>query len=326
LIGRSKLWIGAVVLVAGAALGKWASDGGLALTDAGSGPAPESSDVPTLATQGMEPRVAAALEAARRDVLADLRSSAAWGRYGIVLDAHDLDVEATAAYRVAHRLDPKEFRWVYFLGRTSEFGGGAGEEAAETLFLDAISLRPDYAPTYVRLGDNLVRQGRIEEARDAFKRALELDPGLGKAHRGLGQAQLALGHAPEALPHLERAAQLVPQDGAAQASLARAYTLTGDRTRAREAAERSRTLDQIHTFPDPVTLEVGDAGTSASVCFRRARELMEFGNFRAAIPNLRIALENLTQNPFIHSRLGRCYVESCRTARAPRQVLGSSID
>ena len=318
---RGKLvTVAGIVLLALAAV-KWAADGRIPLGDAATRPTPSANEIPGFVADGMEPRVVAAIENARTEVRENLDSPDAWGQLGIALDAHDLDLEATAAYRIAHDLDPREFRWVYFLARTAEFGGGLGEEAAEELFEEAIALRPDYAPTFVRLGDNLVRQGRIADARAVFERAVELDPNLGKGHRGLGQALLSLGDADAAVPHLERAAALVPLDGAAQASLARAYTLTGDRDKARAAAEKSRGLEQLHSFPDPVTLEVGNAGASASICFRRARELMDGGDYRNAIPNLEIALEHLTQNPFIHARLGRCYTETGRLDLAESHFL-----
>jgi tetratricopeptide (TPR) repeat protein len=57
------------------------------------------------------------MEESRKAILVDRRSAEAWGRYGMVLRAYEFDDEADIALEVAHRLDPSDGRWPYYLGR-----------------------------------------------------------------------------------------------------------------------------------------------------------------------------------------------------------------
>jgi tetratricopeptide (TPR) repeat protein len=51
------------------------------------------------------------------------------------------------------------------------------DEAAAD-FQSAIHLKPDFVPAYLNLKDVYVRQGRMDEAREVFKRAAEIDPSV----------------------------------------------------------------------------------------------------------------------------------------------------
>ncbi len=267
---------------------------------------PGADEVPELNLASMEPQVAKALTAAREGILADIENDESWGKLGVVLDAHEMYDPAIACYRVAHRIDPREFRWAYFLGRTLKFQGEESPEIVE-LLESATKIRPDYAPAEVRLGDALSRQGRKEDARDAYQRAIELDGQSWMAYRGLGQTLLDLGDAKGAVAALERATALESRDGAGHASLARAYLLAGDKSKAEEAANRSRGLEQLHTMTDPVLEEVGVAGVSSSICLRRANELIERGRYQEALQNLAVVLEVLPDNPNVHLRIAGCH-------------------
>jgi tetratricopeptide (TPR) repeat protein len=262
-----------------------------------------SAAVPQPDTRGMEARVAQRVSEARAAVLAAPASADAWGRYGNVCHAHRLYVEAAACYRQACSLAPKEFRWAYFLARTRELESAPGSEVID-LYGRAVRLRPDYAPAHVRLGDALVRENRKEEAREAYERASALDPNLARAHRGLGQVLLLLGDAAGAVRALERAAQQTPEDGAVFAALAQAYARLDDRERSDAAARRSRELEQTHTLPDAVIQEVGGEGVSALLCAQRAADYMRRGEFRRAVAELEVVLEDDPDHAGAHHDIG----------------------
>jgi tetratricopeptide (TPR) repeat protein len=271
--------------------------------------------LPDLDVSGMETRVAQAISLARQRVVANPSSGEAWGHYGVVLDAHDLVSDAIPCYRQARAMAPDEFRWAYFLGRALEIGGGEAGEAA-ALCRTATELRPGYAPAHVRPADLLVREAQPDSALAEYRKAIELDPMLGHAYRGVGQTLLSLKRVDEAVAPLERAAALLPEDGATLASLARAYARTGRRDEGRRAAERSRELEQIHVYDDPVLAEIGAEGVSATICFRRGREFVDQGRYREAIPNLEIAAESLGDNAHVFTRLGLCYLQTGQRDKA----------
>jgi len=63
------------------------------------------------------------------------------------------------------------------------------------------------------LGRIRIEQGRNDEARRYFERAVALDPSCGEANRQLAYAQVRDGAYPAALGHLDRAASALPDDG-----------------------------------------------------------------------------------------------------------------
>jgi tetratricopeptide (TPR) repeat protein len=254
----------------------------------------------------MEPRVVDALNTAREAVESAPDSADAWGRYGIVLDAHDLDVHAEACYRAARKLDPTEYRWAYFLGRTREILGQHPDSVYAPLAA-AMALKPVYVPGLIRTGDTLSRAGRHEDARAMYERALELDPESARAHRGLGLSLLSLDDPEGALGHIERAAELDSTDGNNFAALARARARTGNRSGAREAQAKARDLPRIKAYPDSILAEVAWAGISSDACARRAKDSMDQGRFRQAVRDLQIALETKSDEPGLHVRLGTSF-------------------
>jgi tetratricopeptide (TPR) repeat protein len=295
-----------VIAVAAAILAfvKLSSDRGLFRAQAKT---PTVEDVPQVDTAVMERRVRQLVENSRQDVLANLSSAKAWGRYAIVLDAHEIYDAAVSAYRIAYALDPKDYRWPYFLSRAIKFTGGDDSSEIVPFYEAAIKLRPDYAPIHVRYGDSLLRLNRVEDARKAYERALKLEPSLWVAHRGMGQALIQAGEGPEAIKHLEMAVTNKPDDGASFAALARAYLLAGEQEKAAVAAAKSQGLSQIHTFEDPALAEIGMTGISSATCIKRARELMTKGRYQEALQNLKIAEEVLKDRPVVFQLMGMCY-------------------
>ncbi len=226
-------------------------------------PAPLDWRVPDPDTSRMQARVAQRLKEARQAVRRQLDSPEAWGRFGAVCDVHELYAPAAYCYRHAYALAPNDFRWPYLLAFVRELQGADVEETTR-LFQKAAQLEPEFPPVYFRIADAQMREGKLDEARDNYLRALELDPKLAIAHRGLGQALIALGDPQTALHHLERAIQYGQEDGAVFAAMAQAYTRLGDDDRAEEAARNSRRVPtNVLTLPDPVRYEINALGISS---------------------------------------------------------------
>src|SRR6185369_6136880 len=66
----------------------------------------------------------------------------AYGRLGEIYHAYSLTSAARDAYLNANRLAPKEFRWIYLLGKLDQ-QDGRFEDAIRRYRL-ALTLRPDY--------------------------------------------------------------------------------------------------------------------------------------------------------------------------------------
>ena len=92
--------------------------------------------------------------------------------------------EALAHYEQALRLDPGLATAHYDLAvQLSELPGR--EADALRHFQEALRLRPDYAKAHNDLGVLLARQGRFDQARQQWERALQLDPHCDDARRNL---------------------------------------------------------------------------------------------------------------------------------------------
>ncbi len=90
---------------------------------------------------------------------------------------------ARAAYLQAMRIAPREADPLYFYAR---FQSAQGDPAGAIATLEsARRVAPEQARLATALGQNLVKLGRSDDARRAFREALAIDPADGEARRGL---------------------------------------------------------------------------------------------------------------------------------------------
>ena len=266
----------------------------------------DSREIPNPDLSEMQGPVVRALRSAREVVLGRPSDAEAWGKFGAVLDAHHLFDEAAVCYRRAHELSPNTFQWVYLLAVMRDYTGGNQEEVVSS-FAEATKINSVYPPVFYRYGEALVRQGMLAEARDAYRAATELDPDFAMAHRGLGQVLLSLRQPETGVSHLERAAALEPDDSIVHTALARGYQLLGDRRRARQAAERSKSLKPAHSVPDPVRFELESQAVDPASCRRRYRRNMDEGAYDKAIVDLKLLDEMFPDNTPLQVQLAICY-------------------
>lgn len=122
--------------------------------------------------------------------------------------------------------------------------------------------------------------GGLEEAMDAYRRALELDPSLAAAHTNLGRACYQRGRLDEARHHFERALALDPEQPEARYNLANLYEETGEEELA--IAELRRVVATAPEFADAhfnlaIALEKVGSRVQAADHFRRYLQLSEGG-------------------------------------------------
>ena len=111
------------------------------------------------------------------------------------------------------------------------------EEGFEVL-QEAASLRPEYAPLWIELGDLLLAQGDSTEAILYYRTALKHDPQSAIGHYGLGQAIKARGQTGVAAEEYRQA--LAPRFGAAHYALALAARDLGKEEQARGTSASTR--------------------------------------------------------------------------------------
>ncbi|MCX8067152.1 MAG: tetratricopeptide repeat protein, partial [Anaerolineae bacterium] len=116
---------------------------------------------------------------------------------------------------------------------------GRHEEAIEA-YRQAIELDPKLAAPWNNMGYVYSRLGRYEEAAEAYRRAIELDPKDAYPWNGLGNVYALRGEWEQALEAFRRAVELEPEDGAYRVSLASALRALGQEEEAQAELERAR--------------------------------------------------------------------------------------
>jgi len=102
-------------------------------------------------------------------------------------------------------------------------------EEAEEAFKAELALDPGNVNALCRLGDLYLSAGtaRLDEAYQSYDRAVQLQPNFSNAQLGLGKVLIRMGKNPEALVHLREAARLDPIDSTAHYLLAQTYRRLG---------------------------------------------------------------------------------------------------
>ena len=152
--------------------------------------------------------------------------SEAYGNLGEIYHAYSLISPARDCYLNASRLTPRDFRWIYLLGKL-DHQEGHFEEAIRR-YRVARTLRPDYVAVLVNLGNIFLEQNRLQDAMESFRTALEIDENNPAAHYGLGQVAVSRRSYSEAVDHFEKTLAQVPGANRVHYSLAMAYRGLGD--------------------------------------------------------------------------------------------------
>ncbi|HEY7111591.1 MAG TPA: protein kinase [Thermoanaerobaculia bacterium] len=183
--------------------------------------------------EGFPAAKAAAMRALELDPnLAEAYSSLGWNSFNFDRDW----AAAEKHFRRALELDPNysdgHRNYAIFLGRMGRFDESI-REMQRAQQIDPVSLEAN-----VGVGFAFHLAGREDEAMSWFRRALDLDPGFARGHWGLGFALLGKGKPEEAIAELQKAVELSGDGGVQFGTLGYAYAVGGNRTAARDVAER----------------------------------------------------------------------------------------
>lgn len=105
--------------------------------------------------------------------------------------------------------------------------------------LQQIDQRPSDPDLYQQLGGLYLKDGKLDEARQAYQRAVELDPKNPFSHLFLGNALAGLKFVPNALECYQKAAELMPGEAVAYWCQGDAYVCLGRFDFAQEAYQKA---------------------------------------------------------------------------------------
>jgi len=172
------------------------------------------------------------LTAAVKDpTISETALSDAYGKLGEIYHAYSLTSPARDCYVNASLLAPKDFRWIYLLGKLDQQEGHF--EEAIRRYRVARTLRPDYVAVLVNLGNIFLELNRLDDATESFKAALYIDENNPATHYGLGQVAVSRRSYSEAVHHFAKTLAQVPGANRVHYSLAMAYRGLGDAEKAR---------------------------------------------------------------------------------------------
>jgi tetratricopeptide (TPR) repeat protein len=260
---------------------------------------------PVIEVAGLDPEAAAAIEAARADVVAHPRSGAAWGRLGMVLFANDLQAESLACLGQAEDLEPREVRWPYYRGLILLH---REPEAALAPLRRATALAGREIAPRLRLAEALLAQDRLDEAKAEFGAVLREQADNPRALLGLGQIAYRQGKLQESVPDLRRAADSPLAEKAAHATLAEVCQRLGDGVATESERGRVADLPADPPWPDPLLREVEQLRTGLAARLDQADALAGQGQVAEAAGLLRGALHDHPESDRAHLDLGRALI------------------
>lgn len=255
----------------------------------------ELAPVPSPDLAGLEPAVAEQITAARELLAAGLENpdpkppeiAELYGQLGQVYQTYDFPEAAAVCYQNAHRLAPREFRWVYGLALLARAGGRLEETA--THLQTALAIDPASLAARVTLGEVRLEQNHPDEAEAELRRAIALAPLDAAARAALGQVELSRQRWDAAIEQLELAAALAPAADRLHYPLALAHRGKGDLEKARELGARA---GQVGVRPpDPFRDQLEALQTGEVVHLLRGRNAFRAGRYDDAATAFRQALE-----------------------------------
>ena len=264
-------------------------------------------------SQVVETRLLEAIERAQAAIIASPDSATTWGRLGNTYFVHGWEDEALPFYQHATEIEPGEFRWHYYLGRSLR---EKDPTRAADVLARALALDPDYPPAHIYCAHALRNLGRFEEARQHFEQALAVDPDNWFAHLGLGQLALATRRFQDALQHLQQALELDSKRREVHAALAQAYLARGDKEMAASHSEAARQYEKLKPMRDPLWQEAEKVGATQYWFSKRGQQYLREMDFEQALAEFSQIIWAGEKNPVLWCDYGSSLLGVQRTEEA----------
>lgn len=248
------------------------------------------SDLPHVTLTDLPPEIRTQVEQAYQAAHEHPRDAAAVGKLGMLFNLYHRPDEASACYQRAHQLEPRSFKWLYYLG-SLQAKQGKHADAAQTLRA-ALRLNPDYLPARLKLGDSLFAAGRLDESNATYSEVIRKWPEAAEAYYGLGRISAARGDLAAARESYRKACEMFPQYGAAHYALAQVDRKLGKREESdHELSLNEKTRTLVPPVEDPLRDALRALDLAAESHLERGVELEQAGRLDDAIAETERALQ-----------------------------------
>jgi tetratricopeptide (TPR) repeat protein len=228
---------------------------------------------PDVDTTGFEAVISDQIRGALSDVRAQPRSGSAWGKLGLVLQAHELSDNARLCFEHAERLAPSEPRWPYFHGLLLAQPSSDHSIAKLRRAADLAGAQQSFVR--LRLAQALFEAGRMEEAAAQFQKLAQVNVDQSPAWLGLAGIARSQGRLDEARRLLQSCLKSPFTAQRAHALLSSIERQLGNTTAANTAAQMAATLPSDQPWPDPLAAEAAQYRIGRKAWGDLAQQLLE---------------------------------------------------
>ncbi len=169
---------------------------------------------------------------------------------------------------------------------------------AEQSFNNAIRLKPDFAPSYLRFADILLKQGRFQEGLAVADKLVKLVPRCPRVYKERGEFYDKLGRKKEALADFKKAAELGPGDPETYVNLGGAYLDLDENALA--AAAFQQAIDLKSGLPTSSASYLWLCYHDLGLCYKR------MGKYQRALDCFQLAKVNGSPEPWIDKEISEC--------------------
>lgn len=280
-------------------------------------------DIPEVDLSDSPAAVAAFVRQSTAAVAESPEDGETWGRLGMVLFAHQWELEAAQCFEQAAQLDTGDARWPYLQALCTM---SVDIDRAIELLRHAVAIDHTIGAAHARLGELLLERGDVTAAEQSLQTAHELDPLALRPLTALARvAQLQQDHA-RAVRLAEEAADLAPDRRVVLELLASVRRSHGDEAGAADSLRMAAALpDAPLEWDDPLATEVVQLRRDTEWRVQQAGQLLADGNYAAGIDLLRNILQSDPTEPHVFCMLARAYLEVQETAAA-EEVLQDAME
>jgi len=242
------------------------------------------------------------IEAVESPEITDAELARAYGETGTVYLSHQLYVAAEACLDNARTLAPEDYRWPYYLGYRYQQQDSDLAKAAEN-YERALSLRDNYEPTRVRLGQVYLDLDQAARAKPLLLAAMQQEGLRAAALSLLGRVAVAERDFQAAVEYFEQALAANPEATKIHYPLAMAYRALGNIELARQHLEQRGEGEP--RLVDPLVDDLSSYLSGLRTLYYSAMEAMRHGRFDVAVETFTEALKQEPGNSNARVTLAR---------------------